>query len=98
MANGFKTGGRAKGTPNRETRAAREGVAAIMARHGFDPIEAMVLIAKDELRPTPLRLRVLIELAGYVYPKLSSVKVAPLGRECGPVVVTFADVKPGTAF
>ena len=46
MAKGFKTGGRTKGTPNRDKQALRERLSSLYP--DYDPILAMVEMANDE--------------------------------------------------
>ena len=65
MASGRKTGGRAKGTPNKKT----EELAQRLADIGCDPVEGMATIAMDEANPPELRGRMYAELAQYLYPK-----------------------------
>ncbi|SRR5579872_4756610 len=60
-----KTGGRKKGTPNKATLAVGEKLAAI----GCDPIQILARIAMDEGQETGHRIRALIELCSYLYPK-----------------------------
>lgn len=47
MANGFKTGGRIAGTPNKVTRQIVDKLEAL----GCDPIEGMAHIAMDSFNP-----------------------------------------------
>ena len=70
MARGFKSGGRAKGTPNRKTQEVVERLEAL----GCDPIEGMARIAMNEANPPELRGRMFAELAGYVAPKRKAVE------------------------
>src|SRR5690348_3712213 len=60
-----KTGGRKKGTPNKATLAVAEELAAI----GCNPIQLLAGIAMNERQETGHRIRALIELCSYVYPK-----------------------------
>ena len=73
MAAGRKTGGRQAGTPNRRTRQAQE----LLARLGCDPLEGMAKLAQDPKTPIELQAKLLIELAGYSYPKIRAVDVEP---------------------
>ena len=70
MAEGRKTGGRTKGTPNRST----ADVVARLAELGCDPIEGMALIALDPTNPPELRGKMFAELAGYVAPKRKAIE------------------------
>lgn len=72
MAAHFKTGGRKRGTPNKKTLDAAERLAAL----GCDPLEGMARIAMSEDAELPLRGRMYIELAQYLYPKRKAVDVA----------------------
>lgn len=65
-----KSGGRAKGTPNRKT----QEVANKLYELGCDPIEGMARIAMDNTQPTELRVRCYAELAVYMYPKRKAVE------------------------
>jgi hypothetical protein len=62
MAQGFKTGGRQKGTKNRKTalleEKGREALAEVLGANAFDGDAHSLLIAiyKDESRPIELRL------------------------------------------
>jgi len=65
MAQGRKTGGRQRGTPNRRTAE----VAARLEELGCDPVEGMARIALDVSNPPELRGRMFAELAQYVAAK-----------------------------
>lgn len=65
MANGRKTGGRQKGTPNRQT----VDVAAKLDALGCDPITGMATIAMDKTADLDLRAKMYAELAQYIAPK-----------------------------
>jgi hypothetical protein len=71
MATGRKTGGRAKGTPNRATAAK---VAAIAAS-GVPPLDYLLSVMRDEENPVQLRLDAAKAAAPYVHPRMSSVEV-----------------------
>ena len=71
MANGFKTGGRIAGTPNKATQFISEKLANL----GCDPIEGMVLIAQDASNAPELRARMFAELAQYIAPKRKAVEI-----------------------
>lgn len=71
MAQGKKTGGRIKGTPNRKT----ADVIERLERLGCDPIEGMAAIAMDPANAPELRGRMFAELAGYVAPKRRALDV-----------------------
>jgi len=69
MAQGRKTGGRRRGTPNRLT----QSVIDRLGRLGCDPIEGMARIAMDAANPIEVRARMFAELAGYVAPKRKAI-------------------------
>ena len=60
-----KTGGRKRGTPNRVTTALEEKLNAI----GCDPVIELAKIAMNAKNPLEIRVRCLIEIAPYVFPK-----------------------------
>jgi len=80
MASGYKTGGRAKGTPNRRTTEASE----LLAKLGCDPIEGMARIAMNRRNPVELRSQMFKELAPYVYSKRKAVDELPAGEDFAP--------------
>jgi hypothetical protein len=101
MAKGIKTGGRKKGTPNKDA----SEIADILSRLNCNPIEGLARIANGEEllcgvstitgftevkhRPTfAQRLKAYTELAEYVAPKRKAVEVA--GEGGGPVRFTLA--------
>jgi len=71
MAEGRKTGGRQKGTPNKATADVQARLDAL----GCDPIEGMARIAMDEKSPPELRGRMFAELAGYIAPKRKAIEI-----------------------
>jgi hypothetical protein len=70
MAQGRKTGGRVKGTPNKGTVAVAERLEAI----GCDPIEGMARIAMDIKTPIDIRAKLFSELAQYIAPKRKAIE------------------------
>jgi hypothetical protein len=70
MANGRKTGGRIRGTPNKKTSEIQERLFDM----GCDPIQGMAILAMDEGNPPELRGRMYAELAQYVAPKRKAVE------------------------
>ena len=70
MANGKKTGGRKKGTPNRATAAK----AAEIAASGLTPLDFMLVVMRDEDRPFPVRLDAAKSAAPYIHPRLAAVE------------------------
>jgi len=79
VAQGYKTGGRKAGTPNRRTQEVRDQLEAL----GCDPIEGMARLALDPANSPDLRARMYSELAQYVAPKRKAVDVSSTsqGRE-----------------
>jgi hypothetical protein len=71
MAAGRKTGGRAKGTPNRLT-AQRE---AEFKASGLVPLDYMLAIMRDETAALERRDDMAKAAAPYVHPKLAAVDV-----------------------
>jgi hypothetical protein len=71
MAQGFKTGGRVAGTPNRKT----ADVAALLEGLGCSPLESMAKIADDENVDVAIRLSALKDLASYLYPKRKAIEL-----------------------
>lgn len=76
MAIGIKSGGRAKGTPNKRTTE----VADLLYALGCDPVEGMARIAMDEAHAPELRGRMYAELAGYLFPKRKALEIKDAGR------------------
>lgn len=70
MAQGLKTGGRKRGTPNKRT----QEVVARLEKLKCDPIEGMAKIAMDVNNPPELRGRMYAELAQYVAPKRKAIE------------------------
>ena len=69
MANGFKSGGRLKGTKNKVT---AERQAAVEAS-GLTPLEFMLSVMRDPANETAVRLDAAKAAAGYVHPRLTAV-------------------------
>lgn len=93
MANGRKTGGRAKGTPNKKT----QDLKAISERLKCDPFEVLLLFAKgdhkalgykrkQDISPS-LRATCASDACQYLHPKRKSVDVNV--QERGPVTINF---------
>lgn len=70
MAQGRKTGGRKKGTPNKGT----EELFAVCAKYKLDVFEALVKIT-TETKDHEQKFFRLLELAPYLYAKRKSVEV-----------------------
>jgi hypothetical protein len=83
MAEGRKTGGRQKGTPNKAT----QDVVVRLKELGCDPIAGMATLALDPNNSAELRGRMYSELAQYVAPKRKAVEIAAdVGTVAGFVV------------
>ena len=67
-----KTGGRQKGTPNRDTLALTEKLDAISC----DPLMELAKIGMDRQNRIDIRVRCFLELASYVYPKRKPVDIS----------------------
>ena len=67
-----KTGGRQKGTPNRDTLALTAKLEAISC----DPLMELAKIGMDHQNPIDIRVRCFRELASYVYPKRKPVDIS----------------------
>jgi hypothetical protein len=90
MANGFKTGGRLKDTPNKVTRDVIERLTELSC----DPIEGMAGIAADPKSSPELRGRMYAELAQYVYPKRKAIEVGGIDGAPDAVALTITFVRP----
>ena len=89
MAKGFKTGGRTKGTPNRDKQALRELLSSLYP--DYDPILAMVEMANDEALEPSMRLDCHKTIANYIHPKMRSIEHI-IEDEPQPISITI--VKP----
>lgn len=69
MAQGTKTGGRQKGTPNKATAAK----AAAIAEAGITPLDFMLQLMRDEVADAAQRLDAAKSAAPYVHPRLQAV-------------------------
>lgn len=85
MSLGFKTGGRAKGTPNRRTLE----VALRLENIGCDPIEGMAKLAMDTNCSPELRGKMYSELAQYLYPKRRATELNIEDQDSGALQVTW---------
>ncbi|MDB2410538.1 hypothetical protein N9W57_07955 [Pseudomonadales bacterium] len=89
MAKGFKTGGRIKGTPNRDKQALRERLSSLYP--DYDPILAMVEMANDNTLEPSMRLDCHKTIANYIHPKMRSIEHI-IEEEPQPINITI--VKP----
>ena len=76
MALGRKTGGRAKGTPNKATAAAAQQV----AESGLTPVQFLTQVYRNEGLDIALRVNAAKSVAPYIHPSLSSVDMALTGQ------------------
>ena len=90
MAEGYKTGGRQKGTPNKRTAA----LAELLDDHGCDPVAALVGIAQDAETPRELRARIFGDLLPFLYPRRKAIE---LERNNVPQVYMVGFVRPKNA-
>ena len=82
MAYGKKTGGRQKGTPNKDPKALQDRIAERYP--GWDPVEAMAEIAQDDKNDVMIRLAALKEIAQYIHPKRKAIEHT--GKDGAPLV------------
>ena len=85
MSLGFKTGGRAKGTPNKRTLE----VMLRLKNIGCDPIEGMARLAMDASNSPELRGKMYSELAQYLYPKRRATELNIDDQNSGTLQVTW---------
>ena len=72
MAMGYKTGGRQKGTPNKNRAALIERLSERFPN--YDPVIALAELAQDASVDLSVRLDCHKTLANYLYPKMRSVE------------------------
>ena len=75
-APGERRGGRAKGTPNRQTMLVRDRLAELKC----DPVQGLVKIATDPSNTPELRARVYADLLAFSAPKLKAIELAASER------------------
>lgn len=73
MAKGRKTGGRKKGTPNKNNYGRQQALQKLKAS-GKDPVTFFAQILANESAPLELRFASAKELAPYMHPKLASIE------------------------
>ena len=88
MALGYKTGGRQKGTPNRNRAALLEKLST--AYPCYDPLLAIAELAQDDSVDLSLRLDCHKTLATYLYPKMRAVE-GTQAREPGPITIEIVN-------
>jgi hypothetical protein len=94
MANGFKTGGRQPGSPNKATKEFRETVGRVLTENSENVGLWLTRVADGEgdVKPDPGKaLDLLAKLAEYAAPKLARTEVT--GEDGGPMKVTFGWTK-----
>ncbi len=72
MPNGFKAGGRKKGTPNKKTQNLAELIEENYA--GFDPILELIKLSKSDKAPIDLKVSILKDVTQYIYPRRKSIE------------------------
>lgn len=85
-----RLGGREKGTPNKKT----EALIAICEKHGVEPFEGMVLMAKT-CSDFDLKFQILREICHYIHPKRKAIELSTgsSGEEVKPLVIEFVRPK-----
>ena len=88
MALGYKTGGRQKGTPNKNR-------TALLAKldHAFpnyDPLLALVEIAQDPKTDLSMHVDCHKTLASYIYPKMRTAEPAVVDEQA-PIVIEIVN-------
>ena len=94
MAKGIKTGGRTKGTPNKQTQNVIDRLEAL----DCDPLEAMVRIANRAEKEGELSIAAQLykELGNYIYPKRKAVDVELSSNDdCAAHNITLTYVNAG---
>ncbi len=72
---GERRGGIKKGTVHRKTAEFRATVLEKLREMNCDPIEGLAAIANDANTSIDCRAKILVELAQYVYPKLTRAEI-----------------------
>jgi len=94
MAQGFKTGGRQKGTPNKLTSEMRQAI----AESGESPLDYMIRIMRDETVEPSRRDAMARTAAPYLHPRLSAVDLTSVDRSpVVPVINVTVDAQPDPA-
>ncbi len=79
MAKGTKTGGRAKGIPNKKTNDLIELIN--QEYEGFNPIIELIKLSKKKDIEDSLRASILKDVASYIYPKRKSIDATTYENE-----------------
>lgn len=90
MAQGRKTGGRKKGTPNKATAARQVQIAA----SGLTPLDFMLSVMRDEQADTATRLDAAVKAAPYVHPKLAAIDHSHRDQNGGSRAVYLISDRP----
>jgi len=94
MAQGFKTGGRQKGTPNKVTSDMRSAI----AESGESPLEYMVRVMRDKTADPSRRDDMARAAAPYLHPRLSAVDLTSVDHlPVVPVINVTVDQEPDPA-
>lgn len=88
MAAGKKTGGRAKGVPNKASSAKAASVEA----SGLSPLDYMLTVLRNDKNPQDIRLDAAHKAAPYVHPKLANIEHT--GKDGGPMAIMFSWLPP----
>jgi hypothetical protein len=87
MALGYKTGGRQKGTPNKNRAALLTKLDE--AFPSYDPLFALVEIAQDPETDLSMRVDCHKTLASYIYPKMRTAE--PVVNEQAPILIEIVN-------
>jgi hypothetical protein len=88
MALGYKTGGRQKGTPNKNRAALLTKLDE--AFPSYDPLLALVEIAQDPETGLSMRVDCHKTLASYIYPKMRAAEPV-VANEASPLVIKIVE-------
>lgn len=91
MAAGYKTGGRAPGTPNKSTKEAREAIALFVDTNAHRLTAWLDAVAdgdpENDIKPNPAKAFELFQsVIEYHVPKLARTEIT--GQDGGPVMVS----------
>lgn len=79
----IKTGGRKKGTPNKESQSLIERIKQKFPN--YCPVEGLCMIAMDPETELQYKLQAHKEVAQYIYPKLKSIDHNHGGQDGNPI-------------
>ena len=89
MAQGFKTGGRQKGTPNKNRIALRERLESSFPE--YDPLIALTEIALDAANDLSVRIDCHKTIAAYIHPKLRAAESGITPHPESPLVIEIVN-------